>query len=104
MNLNRIEQALELEGLYDVFADYADYVFLIGYIYMKNGYFDDAIHQFELATTKSDYAVLGSNSFRAYYNIGVIYECAGMIDRAKEYYKKCGSYELAKSRLKKDNH
>lgn len=101
LNLNRTEQALELEGLYDVFADYADYVFLIGYIYMKNGFFDDAIHQFKIATTKSDYAVLGSNSFRAYYNIGVIYECAGMLDLANEYYKKCGSYELAKSRLKK---
>ena len=66
---------------------------------MKNGYFNDAIKQFELATTKHDYSVLGSNSFRAWYNIGVLYECAGMIDLAKEYYKKCGNYQLARNRL-----
>ena len=99
LNLNQCEKVLELEGIYDTFCEYADYVFLIGYIYMKNGYFNDAIKQFELATTNHDYSVLGSNSFRAWYNIGVIYECAGMIDLAKEYYKKCGNYQLARNRL-----
>jgi len=99
LNLNQNEKALELEGLYDTFCEYADFVFLIGYTYMKNGFFDDAIKQFEIATTKTDYSVLGSNSYRAWYNIGVIYECAGYKDKAKEYYLKCGDYDMAKQRL-----
>ena len=28
----------------------------------------------------------------AFYNIGVIYECAGMKEEAVKYYKKCGEY------------
>lgn len=100
LNLNMLEKALELEGLYDTFAEYADFVFLIGYIYMRCGYIDDAVVQFEKATTLTDYKVIGSNSFRAWFNIGVIYECSGKVELAKEYYKKCGDYEMALERLK----
>jgi tetratricopeptide (TPR) repeat protein len=41
----------------------------------------------------------GVNSYRAFYNIGVIYECLGKTEEAIKYYEKCGDYRLAKSRL-----
>ena len=42
----------------------------------------------------------GVNSYAAYYNVGVIYECLEKISEAKYYYQKCGNYEPAKKRLK----
>lgn len=99
INLKQYKKALELEGLYETFGTRADFVFLMGIIYLNNGLFDDAISQFEYATTFETAEVIGANSFRAWYNIGVILECAGMNNPAIEYYKKCGDYEPAKKRL-----
>lgn len=42
----------------------------------------------------------GANSYLAFYNMGVIYECCGMIDEAKEFYKKSGDYGPAVTRIK----
>ena len=47
-----------------------------------------------------DFAVEGTNSYMANYNIGVIYECTGHIAEARAYYEKCGEYAPAKQRLK----
>lgn len=41
----------------------------------------------------------GVNSYAAYYNIGVIYECLGKQEETREYYGKCGEYESAIERL-----
>lgn len=101
LELKRTEEALCLEGIYDTFCIRADFVFLMGVIYMKNGRFADAIDEFKKAASfpDSDIDVYGVNSFLAYYNIGVIYECAGYISEAVSYYEKCGDYALAKNRL-----
>ena len=68
---------------------------------MNNAFLDDAILQFEKATTISEHSVEGVNSYLAYYNIGVIYECTGYPKKAIEYYKKCGNYSAAVSGLKR---
>jgi hypothetical protein len=47
----------------------------------------------------SIYKMDGVNSYRAYYNIGVIYECLGFTDKAYNYYKRCGKYEPALARI-----
>lgn len=99
LDLNRNQDALNLLGVYDVFARRADFVFLMGLIYMNNGLFEEAIREFEKATTMEEFAVDGVNSYKAYYNIGVIYECAGYADEAGKAYRKCGDYEAAKIRL-----
>ena len=91
--------ALQFESIYPDFCKRADFVFLMGIIYRNNALFDDAIAQFNYATTISNYAVEGVNSYRAYYNIGVIYECLGNHPEAISYYKKCGSYSPARARL-----
>lgn len=91
--LKKAEEALSFEGIYQDFCTYADFVFLMGLIYMNNALFDEAIAQFLQATKLQDYSVQGVNSYLAYYNIGVIYECAGMAKEALPYYKMCGDYE-----------
>ncbi|MDE5865024.1 MAG: glycosyl transferase family 2, partial [Lachnospiraceae bacterium] len=99
LDLKRYAEALQLTGIYDIFAIRADFVFLIGLIYMNNARFDEAIKEFIKATTMEQFSVDGINSYRANYNVGVIYECTGHIDKAREYYIKCGTFEPARKRL-----
>ena len=99
LDLKRNHDALNLLGVYDEFARRADFVFLMGLIYMNNGLFDESIHEFQKATTIEEFAVDGVNSYKAYYNIGVIYECTGHTKEAKDAYRKCGGYEPALKRL-----
>lgn len=99
LELGQIPEALCLEGIYDAFCSYADFVFLMGLIYMKNGLFDEAVGEFQKAATYESSTVCGVNSYKAYYNIGVIYECTGHKKEAIGYYKKCGNYVPASNRL-----
>lgn len=100
LDLKRYEEALQLLNIYDVFAVTADFVFLMGLIYMNNGLFDNAIQEFQKSTTMTRFSTEGINTYRANYNIGVIYECTGHKDEARKYYQKCGEYEMAKIRLR----
>lgn len=100
LDLKRNQDALNLLGVYDEFAGRADFVFLMGLIYMNNGLLDEAVKEFQKATTMEVFSVDGVNSYKANYNIGVIYECAGYPDEARAAYSKCGDYEPAKARLR----
>ncbi len=66
---------------------------------MNNGLFEYAIDEFMKATTYKESTVSGVNSYKAFYNAGVIRECQGNIEEAISFYKKCGDYEMAQSRL-----
>jgi tetratricopeptide (TPR) repeat protein len=99
LNLKEYRKALDLEGLYDTFGNSADYIFLLGMIYLNNGLFEDAIAQFQKATTFAESEVVGANSFRAWHNLGVIYECTGHKEEALAYYKKCGDFAPALARI-----
>ncbi|MBE5885029.1 MAG: glycosyltransferase [Lachnospiraceae bacterium] len=95
----RYQEALGLEGVYEEFAINADFCFLMGLIYMNNALFDLAIQEFLNATKQKVCKVTGAGSYRAYYNIGVIYECTGRTEGALKYYKMCGDFEPAKTRI-----
>lgn len=97
--LKQYDAALAFEGIYDAFAKTADFVFLMGLIYMNNGQFDRAIAEFEKATVFQTCGVEGTNSYRALYNKGVILECTARIADAISAYRKCGDFEPAKKRL-----
>lgn len=99
LDLHRAGDALNLLGVYDAFAKRADFVFLMGLVYMNNGRFDEAVHEFQKATTMEEFAVDGVNSYKANYNIGVIYECTGYTKEAIDAYRRCGDYEAAQIRL-----
>lgn len=72
----------------------------MGLIYMNNAMFDAAVGEFLKAVRHRDCRMARVNSYAAYYNVGVIYECLGKISEAKYYYQKCGSCEPAKKRLR----
>ncbi len=99
LDLGMAKKALELQGVYDTFCTRADFVFLMGMICMNNGRFEDAIRQFRQATLIPCHSVEGVNSYLAYYNIGVIYECSGHTSDALHYYRKCGDYAPALERI-----
>ena len=91
--------ALSFTGIYDAFCSSADFVFLMGLIYMHNARFYDAIREFEKAASFPACVVDGVNSYRAFHNIGVIYECLGQNEKAVCFYEKCGSFSPARARL-----
>ena len=95
------ETAMGLLGVYNEFGHSADFVFLCGLIYMNNGYFSEALEEFEKAAKKTSFKMEGVNSYLAWYNIGVIYECVGEKEKARKYYGKCSNYSLALEGLKR---
>lgn len=100
VNMKEYVEALKLINVYDVFSKSSDFVFLIGLVYMNNGMFKNAVNEFIKASSMSKCKVVGVNSYLAYFNIGVIYECLGQIDEAVKYYLKCSGYLPAIDRLK----
>lgn len=100
LELERYDEALDLQAVYEEFKECVDYRFLMGLIYMNNALFEPAIESF-LSCTKMDNArASGIGSYKAYFNAGVLKECLGDIEKAKEYYRKAGTYEPAAERLK----
>ena len=101
INSNNAGTALYLFGIpevYEAFAHSADFCFMMGLVYMNCAEFDKAIQEFSKALTLPANTE-GSNSYKAYYNIAVIYECLGDTATAYNYYLKCGSYAPALTRL-----
>lgn len=100
LNAGQKQEAMRLLDSYDDFCGHADFCFLAGLIYMNNGYFDNAITEFEKAATFATSSINGVNSYLAYYNAGVICECRGEINKAKQYYLKAEGYIPADERRK----
>lgn len=100
LNSGQAQTALLFENIYEEFGGSADFQFLMGLIYMNNARFEEAINEFLKAASKKECRTTGVNSYSAYYNIGVIYECLDRREQAKTYYKKCGDYEPALTRLR----
>ena len=99
VNLERYEEALSYESIYDEFSSLADFVCLMGIIYLRNGLIEEAADQFLNATTIDNYHVEGTNTFIPLYNLGCINEVLGNTDIAVELYEKCGEFNPAKDRL-----
>ncbi len=97
---DRIEKALTLANVYDSFANSADFIFLMGNIYLKARINDRALQEFLRATTVSRHFDEGTNSYRAYHNIGCIYEAYGHYEEARRYYLKAGDFSMSVERLK----
>jgi tetratricopeptide (TPR) repeat protein len=67
----------------------------MGLVYMKNAEFDKALEEFNKSVQIPIAKTFGTNSFLAYYNAGVICECLGRFNQAKDYYTKAGEYQKA---------
>ena len=95
INSGQEQKALGLEGVLDEFGGNADFCFMMGLVYMKNALFDKAIFCFDEALEKTQCRMEGVNSYLAYYNKGVIYECLGDSANARECYTRAGNYQKA---------
>ena len=96
----RIEKALTLENVYDCFNNNADFLYLMGNIYLKARLNEKALLEFLRATKIERHFDEGTNSYRAYHNIGCIYEAYGQYDEARKYYQQAGDFHMSKERLK----
>ena len=100
IELARYDAAMSLQDKYEQFSHHADFIYLMGMIYMKKGIYDKAIEEFEKATACPSCSRKGVNSYQANYNIASIYETLGKPEEARTYYKKCGDYAPALRRLR----
>lgn len=99
LHLERYDEALLFENIYEDFAFSADFVCLMGLIYLRNGMVVKAMQEFLKATTIEESHVTGANSFIPTYNMGCINEVLGNIETAVTLYKKCGDFKPALDRL-----
>ena len=87
------------ENIYDEFAVSADFVNLMGLIYLRSGHILKAMPQFLKATSMDVSHVTGANSFIPTYNLGFINEMMGDKKTAILLYQKCGDFKPALDRL-----
>lgn len=99
LRTGQTETALGFEAIYDAFASSADFVYLMGRIYMANEKYPQAVEQFLKATTMETCKFHGANSFLSFYHIGLIFEKLGDNNNAAVYYRKCGDFPPALRKL-----
>ena len=99
LNAGRAADALGYEGLCDAFGKTSDFRFLMGLIYMNNELFSQAVESFMRAVELGNAKMMGTDSYLAYYNAGVIMECLDHTSEAMEFYGKAGGYAQAEARL-----
>lgn len=100
LHLNRANEALGLESVYDAFAGSADFLTLMGLIYLRNEQYVKAMLEFVKALSCENAHVVGANSFIPSYNLGLINEMMGEKEMALAYYRKCGDFPMALERVK----
>lgn len=100
LGMQKYHEALQLEGIYDSFANTADFLYLMGIIYLKNELYENALTQFEKAVTFPNARKSGANSFLSYYEIGRILSMISEWEMARSYFLKCGEYPPAVHALK----
>ncbi len=99
LHLNRAEEALGLSGVYDAFAVSADFLDLMGLIYLRNGQYMKALLEFVKALSCATAHVEGANTFIPSYNIGLINEMMGDRESALAHYRKCGDFPMALQKI-----
>lgn len=100
LSLQKYKEALQLEGIYDSFARTADFVYLMGIIYLKNEMYEKALSQFEKAVTFPTANKAGANSYLSYYEVGRILSMISEWEMARKYFLQCGEYPPAIHALK----
>ena len=100
LHLERYDEALQFQNIYEEFATSADFVCLMGLIYLRKGMIVQAMAEFLKATTFETASTEGANSFIPTFNMGCINEVLGDIDTAVTLYQKCGDFKPAVDRLR----
>ncbi|MBQ8591887.1 MAG: glycosyltransferase [Lachnospiraceae bacterium] len=103
LHIGHHEAAMQFEHFYPTLANSADFVYLMGLIYMKNGLYEKALDEFEKALTFDFANRTGSNTYLPCYQIGQILLMIGEKETAAHYFSLCGDYPPALEALKKEN-
>lgn len=99
LNSNQAAYALSFVNIENEFGNTSDFQLLLGLIYMNNEMFDKAVESFQKAVSLKKARTVGTDSYLANYNIGVVYECLGDVEKALKYYRLCGTYSQALNRI-----
>ncbi len=102
LHTHREAQALQLEAYYDRLSSYADYVCLLGCIYLGNREHLKAIRAFRHALTLTDYHIEGSNTATPWHNLGCIYEALGNVEEALLCYEQAMTYRSPDTKARYD--
>ena len=92
---NQIQKALELTRFSSSLSSSADFIYLLGLIYLENKQYDKALDEFEKAMTFEFAREIGANTYLPAYQIGKILLLIGEKETAKEYFLRCGNYQPA---------
>ncbi|MDE6744642.1 MAG: glycosyltransferase [Lachnospiraceae bacterium] len=92
LHTHRETQAMQLAAYYDQLSSYADYVCLLGCIYLENHEHLKAIRAFRHALTLTEYYIEGSNNATPWHNLGCIYEALGNVEEALLCYEHAMTY------------
>lgn len=99
LHLERYDEALQFQNIYEEFATSADFVCLMGLIYLRKGMIVQAMTEFLKATTFDRARTEGANTFIPTFNMGCVNEVLGDTDAAITLYRKCGNFKPALDRL-----
>lgn len=100
LHTGRQAEALQLEAVYDAFATTADFLCIMGRIYLANGQYIKSMMEFVKAIHCPVARENGTNSFIPTYNIGLINEVMGDIPTALMHYHNCGDFPMALAKIK----
>ncbi len=100
LHTGREEEALLIENIYEEFNTTADFLCLMGRIYMANQKFMQAMMEFVKAIHCPTARETGTNSYIPTYNMGLINEMMGKRDAALTLYKNCGDFPMALERIR----
>ncbi|MCR5503236.1 MAG: glycosyltransferase [Lachnospiraceae bacterium] len=93
--LKRYEEALSFEGIREAFEKTADFVYLMGRIYLVNEKYQQAADEFQKALTIRNYRLEGTNSYLPAFELGKLLLKANQPGNARVFLKMCGNYPPA---------
>lgn len=96
LNNGEFEEALKCEKYWDTCQDYDSYIYFMGHIYLKNGYFEKSMDCFINIANKENPMI---NKLDAIYSLGQLFEVIGMNEESIQYYEMCGDYGGARNRI-----
>lgn len=102
LHTHREAQAMQLETYYDRLSSYADYVCLLGCIYLENHEHLKAIRAFRRALTLTEYYIEGSNNATPWHNLGCIYEALDNVEEALLCYERAMTYHSPNTKVRHD--
>lgn len=100
LKTNQSARALELQQYLDSITDSADYLYIMGIIFVKNELYENALNCFEKATTFECAHKQGANSFLSFFEIGRILTMISEWKLARNYFEMCGNFDPALQAIK----